>query len=1517
MPYVPGFTNDIFISFAHIDNSREWVREFHDQLKDRLAQIDAKVTIWRDKKLRGTDIFSEEIFTHLQQSALLISIISPQAIKSGWCEDERQAFQRFAALNGGLRIGNQLRLIRVVKTPSEAQQHDLAGVLGYKFYKPQGEQGDFREFHPSSREFHEAIEDLAFDIKRLLSAFYQHLKTSPQRNTIYVATTTPDLKHRRDRIVQQLEDWNYAVVPGDSEPSCGLASFYAVTKAELMASMLSIHLVSNNPQLIEGARDAITEQYQLAQSLRKDRIVWLAPGCQLYADFDYALKTGLQTGDELVKKDHIENLKQTIRDKLDEKVTLPARTLKRETTVKLQWQPRRSESRQQDSANVPQPSISETGNPFPGLRSFEREQAHLFFGREEQIGELIERLSQYRFLPIIGVSGSGKSSLVRAGLIPALTGSFVETETSGWRIVVFRPGRNPMHELAATLCRAFAVSDFDTVLQTLRRSSVGLARIAQQHLGDGQQLLVVVDQFEELFRYPEETDPTGETDDDVAFVKLLLAAAGESKHPLPEFDDGPVYVVTTMRSEFLGECSRFRGLPEALNQSQYLIPRLTREQQREVIEGPIGMAGASIEPALVQQLLNDLGDNPDQLPALQHALMRTWEQSASARDQGQPITVMDYEAVGGMADALNRDADRVYQRLSSKLVIETITSRLFQRLIQPSAPNSETRSPTPLSELVAVTAAKEVDVKEVITAFEKRGFLTVSYDDDPIIDITHESLIRGWRRLSAWVEKERRSAAIYRRLAETLDLYTTGAASLLVDPELHVIMNWCDETNPNAAWAARYDSRFTEAMQFLERSRKEHEDALERVEQQRRTALKRARLTALVFGMLFFLTIGASTFAVIQWKSIRTERDRSTRLLYDSNVYFASSAVASGQVVLAQKRLDEVLDVGLKELRGFEWFYLWRSLHGEEATLSDKFDYVLSIAFSPDGKTLVLAGDRTVTLWDINTRTKVATFPQFHVSSKALLPDGKTLALANRDTVTLWDIATHKELATFASDFFFWSIAVSPDGKTLVLGDGDGVTLWDITTHTKIIRFSLDLSVVSSLTFSHDGKTLASVGSNNTVKLWDISARKELGTFFFPHYQATLVALSPDLKTLASADWDNTVTLWDITTGTVATLSGQTKSILSIAFSPDGKILASASEDHTIKLWDIATRKQLGTLYGHSGSVRLVAFSPDGKILASAGDDQTVKLWDTANRKEFAVLEGHSGPILSVTFSPDGKTIASGSTDHTVKLWNTTRKELATLSGYSDYIWSVAFSPDGKILAASGNKTVRLWNTAPVEELPALSGDFGYVLSVAFSPDGKTLASASNDHTIKLWDMATRKERATLSGHSGSVLSVAFSPDSKTLASGSSDSTVKLWDVVTGQELATLSDHSRPVLSVAFSPDGRTIASASEDQTVKLWDANTRKKLTTLSGHSGDVTSVAFSPDGATLVSGSYDNTVKLWDTATGKEVASLSGHSDFVRSVAFSPDGKILVSGGNDKTVKLWFAATDEEVDEGRRRGD
>lgn len=506
-------------------------------------------------------------------------------------------------------------------------------------------------------------------------------------------------------------------------------------------------------------------------------------------------------------------------------------------------------------------------NPFPGLRPFELDEEHLFFGREGQADELLTRLTRTRFLAVVGTSGSGKSSLVRAGLLPSLYSGLMQNASSSWRVAIFRPGGGPMANLAAALNApdVFGVdpASDDAVIRTaltestLRRGPLGLVEVTQQaRMEAHESLLLVVDQFEELFRFKAQAqgqDRRLETEDEAAaFVKLLLGAVNQR--------EVPIFVVLTMRSDFLGDCAQFRDLPETLNDSQYLIPRLTRQQLRSAIAGPVAVGGATITPRLVNRLLNDTGDNPDQLPILQHALMRTWDHWENQGQLERAIDIEDYEAIGGVERALSLHADKIYlsfEKQEHRKIIET----LFKRLTDRGLDNREVRRPTRLNELCSLTKASEKTLIPIINQFRKKGnsFLVPSPSEDigenTFIDISQESLMRIWARLQGWISEEVEMAQVYRRLAETAKLYYEGKATLIRDPELKIAINWknksiVDENNKygqNSFWAKRYSDNFDQVIEFIEKS----EDQKTR---EKRLRLDRARapLQLIAYGFAVF-----------------------------------------------------------------------------------------------------------------------------------------------------------------------------------------------------------------------------------------------------------------------------------------------------------------------------------------------------------------------------------------------------------------------------------------------------------------------------------------------------------------------------------------------------------------------------------------------------------------------------------------------------------------------------------------
>ncbi len=584
---------------------------------------------------------------------------------------------------------------------------------------------------------------------------------------------------------------------------------------------------------------------------------------------------------------------------------------------------------------------------------------------------------------------------------------------------------------------------------------------------------------------------------------------------------------------------------------------------------------------------------------------------------------------------------------------------------------------------------------------------------------------------------------------------------------------------------------------------------------------------------------------------------------------------------------------------------------------------VLSVAISPQGRRRIAVGlaDATIEIWDFLTGEKWSSC-QGHtstVNSVAFSPDGKTVVIASLDnTVRLWDVITGQAIGQPFSGHteFVNSVAFSPDGKTVVSGSDDKtVRLWDVNTAQAIGQpFSGHTDDVNSVAFSSDGKTVVSGSDDKTVRLWDVNTAQAIGQPFTGHTgSVTSVAFSPDGNMVVSGSRDNTVQLWDVNTREAIgqPFTGHTKYVWSVVFSPDGKTVVSSSSDKTVRLWDVITGEAIGQPFsGHTGSVTSVAFSADGKTVVSGSDDKTVRLWDviTAQAKS-QPFSGHTDIVHSVAFSPDGKTVVSGSADKTVQLWDVNTGEAIgqPFSGHTSTVFSVAFSADGKtVVSGSWDKTVRLWDVSTGQAIgQPFSGHTDIVISVAFSADGKTVVSGSWDKTVRLWDVSTGQAIGQpFSGHTDIVISVAFSLDGKTVVSGSDDRTVRLWDVNTGQAIGQpFSGHTSTVFSVAFSPDGKTVVSGSDDKTVRLWDVNTGQAIgQPFSGHTYIVYSVAFSPDSKTVVSGSHDKTVRLWDISDPQRNWQIIIGEDEgpVYSVAFDPQGDYIISAGLNG-IKIW----------------
>ncbi len=985
-----------------------------------------------------------------------------------------------------------------------------------------------------------------------------------------------------------------------------------------------------------------------------------------------------------------------------------------------------------------------TSSPYPGLRPFQRDEAHLFFGREVQIEDMLARLEHHRFLAVIGTSGCGKSSLVRAGLIPALEQGFLSDAEPHWRIAVMRPGSAPFDHLTTELLQDAALgrerrhtSEAVSLLQaTLRRGPLGLVQAVQEsHLPEGANILLLVDQFEEIFRYREQATHVNDAD---AFVSLLLASAQSRQ------SDVPIYVVITMRSDFIGDCALFPGLPEAINDSQLLTPRLTRDQYRAAIVEPAQVEHGQLAEPLVHRLLNDLRGEPDQLPVLQRALMRMWTQTADEAPT-RMLTIADYENVGGLTRALSKHCDEIlYNALSPAQ--QRLAEVMFRALCERGSDQLDTRRPVQLEEVAAIAGVEVEAVHPVVDAFRGPGRnllmppLPMPLHADTTLDISHESLIRQWHTLNTWVTAEMDSARQYQRLEDAAKRRLGGeGAELWRGVDLENARDWKAKETPTQAWASRYGDAYQPAMDFLEaseaeeaRQRDQNEQARQRELDQARElaaaqraraeeqaaraseqarAAKQSKVIAIIIGVLLLVMSVVAIFAIYQ-QNVATKAQQHAEEQEQEAMHAAKDAATQRQAAAAAageaKRQQEVAEQKRQIAKDQHWVALVR--------LARYFSAVSKAHLESQPTLSVLFGVEAV---------KVASIP---VAEEALRN-----AIAKIDSPAL---VGHEDRVV--------GVAFSPDGQRLATTSWDKtVRLWSLSDPTSepiVLRGHEDRVV--SVAFSPDGQRLATTSWDKTVRLWSLSDPTSEPTVLRGHEGEVYgVAFSPDGQLLATTSWDDTVRLWSLSDRAAepTVLRGHEGEVYGVAFSPDGQLLATTSRDKTVRLWSLSDRTaELKVLRGHEGDIWGVAFSPDGQVLATASQDKTVRLWPLSDRAvEPTVLRGHEGGVDGVAFSPDGQRLATASWDDTVRLWslNDLTVEPEVLRGHESDVDGVAFSPDGQRLAtASWDKTVQLWSLNDrTKEPEVLRGHEDRVVGVAFSPDGQVLATTSRDHTVRLW----------------------------------------------------------------------------------------------------------------------------------------------------------------------------------------
>ena len=1186
------------------------------------------------------------------------------------------------------------------------------------------------------------------------------------------------------------------------------------------------------------------------------------------------------------------------------------------------------------------------GCPYRGLLPFGESDAEVFYGRERLAAELAVKVAAQAarggLVVVTGASGSGKSSLLRAGLLPILARGQQVPGSDRWPRVVMTPTKEPLTELAARLAAvggpdALAVRDGlarhpDQANLAIRSAVLAAAARRDSELpapgGGADRLMLIVDQFEQVFTL--NPDLGGEATRR-AFITALCSAAA---NPAGPWQESAALVVIAVRGDFWDRCAAVPELVSALQDGQFVVGPMTESELRVAITGPAEAAGLRIDPALTDTILGDLrvagGDrSAGVLPLLSQAMALTWEQR-----EGDRLTSRGYAQAGGVSHAVQTGADRVYDALPAGH--QAIAREVLRSMTVASRDGGLARRPVTRDDLYSrLPSAGHADIDAVLDAFTAERLAVL---DDDRAQLSHDVLLRAWPRLRGWLEEDQAGWIVHGQLADAAAAWHDSRddpSFLYRGTQLTALQQAVDRWS---AIPARSPALTGTQRAFLQAS----EQAAARSTRRRRSALA-------ILALLTALAVTAAGFAFSQRAAAVRQRDQAiyNQVIAEAIQFGTSDPPLAAQLTLAAYRIKQTQDLAS------------RLLNTENAPLSSPLAAgagVNSVAFSRDGHTLASGIDAgTVRLWDVTDPahprplgqplTGISTSP---VGSVAFSPDGHTLADGHGDgTIQLWDVAdpAHPrplgQPLTGISAATIYSVAFSPDGRTLAGGAGDGtVQLWDIADPARSRPLGPPMtgastSSVGSVAFSPDGHTLVGSSDGGRVRLWDVTDPahpRSLGPILTGGTASIYsVAFSRDGHTLASGDSDGIIRLWDVTDPAHPRplgppMTGGTTGIYSVAFSRDGHTLASGVGDGTVRLWDIANPAHFSPLgpplAGGTTAIYSVAFSPDGHTLASGEGDGTIRLWSIPS----TLLTGSTAGISSVAFSPDGHTLASGDDGGTVRLWDVAdpahpRSLGPPLTGTStSFVGSVAFSPDGHTLASGDDRgTVRLWDVAdpahPRPLGPILTGATAGISSVAFSPDGHTLASGDDGGTVRLWDVADpahpRPLGPILTGATAGISSVAFSRDGHTLASGDDRGTVRLWDVADPAHPRSLgpilTGATAGINSVAFSRDGHTLASGVNDGTVRLWDvadpAHPRPLGQPLTG--GDDDSVAFSPDGHTLASGDYSGTVRLWDVADPAHPRPLgqplTGSAVPVDWVVFSPDGHTLASGSYDGTTRLW----------------
>lgn len=982
-----------------------------------------------------------------------------------------------------------------------------------------------------------------------------------------------------------------------------------------------------------------------------------------------------------------------------------------------------------------------TANPFPGLRPFTVDECHLFFGREGQVDDILLKLSQNRFVCVMGYSGSGKSSLMYCGLVPVLYGGFVTHSGPNWHIIVTRPGTSPIQNLAESVVdyliaqNRVAAADRAIhkaiILSVLRSGSHGLVEVSRylqkQH---DENVFFMIDQFEELFRLNEEIVEEDAINESQQYVNLVLTAV--------EQRDVPIYSAITMRSDFIASCSVFPHLTDEINKSNYLVPQMSREQRKMVIEGPIAVGGGKISQRLVKRLLTDMGKNQDQLPILQHALMRTWDYWLENREEGEPMDLRHYNAVGKVSQALSQHANELYESLSTRE--KEIAEVMFKSITEKTADNKGMRRPSKLSLLCELADASEEEVIRVVEHFRKpgRSFLMpahyVPLNADSVIELSHESLMRIWNKLNEWVEEEFESAQMYKRLSDAAAMYQIGKTGLWRPPDLQLALNWQKKQRPTREWAQRYDEAFERAVVFLDTSRITYEAELKNQEMLQKRVLRRARVTAIVLGIAALVAIALFLFAQIQTIA-------ATKNFNDANL---AKEAANNQRLEAEKQT--AFAIQQKREADSARANVERYSKELERTFGkleiEKNRALAALAEAKHQTQIATAASKSDSIQRIIAQKATVKAEQNYKDALRQLMLNKAQALAGK-SVQEEDDANLAGLQAMQAYHYHKRAEGKYYDPYIYNGLYHALKELSGTTYNAIKVKGPARNRMNSVAVSSKTSQFYAAAADGRIFSGNYETLKGKATDFENPYPNRVVALSPDENYLANGTDSANVQIFNLASSkakpvTVTTLTGGTNDI---EFLPNNSGLAVSKTDKTISLIDHVSGRVTSTKL-LPFELKTLSVSPDGKQIAGGTWSGELVLVDVQTLNHKVVLRDTGAQILSVRFSPDGKKIAYGTFEvkskrGLVKMYDVDRqrKDDRQFGGHKAGVYDVEFSPDGRLLASAGSdKRLQMWVLENPGDLPiVMDNNNGFIWDIAFAKGSDYLIAACHESEIRVW----------------------------------------------------------------------------------------------------------------------------------------------------------------------------------------